>query len=108
MKEAVGHLRRALADLEQLSEDPIRQNRELEVLTALAPVLSAVAGWGARRRGKPVVAIELARRLGADDRIYALIWVLWSNQFVGGRLRDAPETAAKLFTMGLTPTTRCW
>ena len=29
------------------------------------------------------------------------MWVLWSNQFVGGRLRDAPETAAKLFTMGL-------
>ncbi|MFZ2107383.1 MAG: adenylate/guanylate cyclase domain-containing protein [Roseiarcus sp.] len=102
VKEAVSHLRRALADLGQLSEDPIRLNRELEVLTALAPVLSAVAGWGAPVVGETCSrAIELARRLGADDRIYALMWVLWSNQFVGGRLRDAPETAAKLFTMGL-------
>lgn len=102
VKEAVSHLRRALADLEQLSEDPIRLNRELQVLTALAPVLSAVAGWGAPVVGETCSrAIELARRLGADDRIYALLWVLWSNQFVGGRLRDAPETAAKLFTMGL-------
>ncbi len=102
VNEAVAHLRRALANLEQLPEDATRLNRELSVLTALAPVLMAVYGWAAPQVGETCGrAIELARRLGATDRMYPPLWGLWTNQFVGGRLHEGMETAAEVLAMAI-------
>jgi class 3 adenylate cyclase/tetratricopeptide (TPR) repeat protein len=96
-KEAVTHLRRALSDLERLPDEQTRMDRELSVLAALAPVLSAVAGWAAPEVGEVCKrAIDLAQRLGANDRVGPPLWVLWTNQFVGGRLDEAMETAARV------------
>ncbi len=96
-KEAVSHLRRALSDIERLPDERTRMERELSVLAALAPVLSAVAGWAAPEVGEVCKrAIELAQRLGAHEQLGAPLWVLWTNQFVGGRLDEAVETAAKV------------
>jgi len=103
MKEAVAHLRHALADLMQFPEDAARMNRELSVLTALAPALMTVYGWAAPVVGETCErAIEIARRLGANERMYPPLWGLWTNQFVGGRLHEAMETATQVLDMAVT------
>src|SRR5579875_2315428 len=102
VNEAVAHFRHALADLDQLPADTTRMDTELSVLTALAPALMAAYGWAA-----PEVedacrrAIRLAEQLEAADRIYAPLWGLWTNQFVGGRLSEAMETASQVLAMAL-------
>jgi tetratricopeptide (TPR) repeat protein len=102
VNEAVAHLRRALADLEQLPEDAFHMNQQLSVLSALAPVLMAVYGWASPEVAETCRrAIELARRLKANDRIYSPLWGLWTNQFVGGRLDEAMETATDVLAMAL-------
>ena len=102
VNEAVAHLRRALADLERLPEDPTRMDRELSVLAAQAPALMAVYGWAASEVGETCRReIELARQLGAHDRMYAPLWGLWTNQFVGGRLQEAMETATQVLAIAL-------
>jgi class 3 adenylate cyclase/tetratricopeptide (TPR) repeat protein len=100
--EAVAHLRRALVTLEQLPEDATRSDRELSVLISLAPMLMAAHGWAAPQVGETCRrAIDLGRRLGAGNRIFPVLRGLWTNQFVGGRLRDAMETAEQVLAMGL-------
>ena len=102
VNEAVAHFRRALSDLERLPEDTTRMDRELSVLTALAPVLMAVFGWAAPVVGETCTrAIALAERIGAHGRMYAPLWGLWANQFVGGRLREGMETATQVLAMAL-------
>jgi class 3 adenylate cyclase len=100
--EAVAHLRRALATLEQLPDEPARRDRELSVLIALAPMLMAAHGWAAPQVSETCRrAIDLGQRLGAGNRIFPVLRGLWTNQFVGGRLREAMETAQQVRTMGL-------
>ena len=102
VKEAVAHLRRALSALERLPQDSTRMDRELAVFASLAPALMAVYGWAASEVGEACErAIELARQLGAHDRMYAPLWGLWTNQFVGGRLHEAMETATQVLAMAL-------
>ncbi len=102
VNEAVAHLRRALADLAALPEDAARMDQELAVLTALAPALMAARGWAAQEVGETCSrAIDLAGRLGAHDRMYAPLWGLWTNQFVGGRLREGIATAEQVLAMAL-------
>jgi class 3 adenylate cyclase/tetratricopeptide (TPR) repeat protein len=102
VKEAVAHLRRALSSLEQIPEDSGRMNHQLSVLSGLAPVLMAVYGWAAPEVAETCVrAIELARRLDANDRMYPLLWGLWTNQFVGGKLHEAMQTAEQVLAMAL-------
>ncbi len=102
MKEAVAHLRRALDDLERFPEDAVRLDHELAVLTALAPALMAVYGWAAAVSGETCQrAIEIARRLGANERMLAPLWGLWTNRFVGGRLDAAMETAAEVMNLAV-------
>jgi class 3 adenylate cyclase len=102
VNEAVAHFRRALADLSGLPMDAARMDQELSTLTALAPTLMAVYGWAAPEVGEICKrAIVLADRLGAPDRIWPPLWGLWTNQFVGGRLNEAMETAAQVLSMAL-------
>jgi len=103
VKEAVAHLRRALADLEHLPQDLTRLDHELSVLSSLAPALMAVYGWASSEVGEACSrAIGLAGRLGAHDRMYAPLWGLWTNQFVGGRLHEAMQTADQVLVMALS------
>lgn len=103
VNEAVAHLRRALADLKQLPEDSTdHMNHQLSVLSALAPVLMAVYGWAAPEVAETCRrAIELARLLRANDRMYPPLWGLWTNQFVSGQLNEAMETATQVLSMAL-------
>lgn len=100
VNEAVDHLNRGLSDLDHLPQAEERWQRELDLHTSLAPVQMAAYGWAS-----PLVettcqrAIELADRLGADDRSFAPLWGLWSNQFVSGRLVDAMRTSVDVLAV---------
>ena len=100
VKEAVVHFRRALADLERLPLDAARMEKELSVLTALAPVLMMAHGWAAPEVGETSRrAIEIGTGLGASSRVFTALWALWTNQFVGGRLNEAMQTAGQVLAM---------
>ena len=97
VNEAVDHLLRALADLEQLPQGQERWQRELSLHTSLAPVQMAAFGWASPQvEATCLRAIELAEQLGAADALFAPLWGLWSNQFVSGQLDIAIETARKV------------
>jgi class 3 adenylate cyclase/tetratricopeptide (TPR) repeat protein len=100
VNEAVEHLRRGLADLEQLPQAAERWHSELSLHTALAPVQMAVHGWASAFVERTCLrAIELAGHLGADQRRFAPLWGLWSNQFVAGRLREAMQSANQVLEL---------
>jgi class 3 adenylate cyclase/tetratricopeptide (TPR) repeat protein len=102
VNEAVDHLNRGLADLNQLPQEEGRWQHELDLHTALAPVQMAAYGWGS-----PLVqetcqkAIDLANSLGAEDRRFPPLWGLWANQFVAGRLGEAIESAHEVLDLSL-------
>lgn len=97
VNEAVDHLLRALADLEQLPQARPRWQRELALHTALAPVQMAAFGWASPQvEATCLRAIALAEQLGAADALFAPLWGLWSNQFVSGQLAIAIESARKV------------
>lgn len=100
VNEAVDHLNRGLADLNQLPQEEGRWHHELDLHTALAPVQMAAYGWGS-----PIVketcqkAIDLACNLGADDKSFSPLWGLWANQFVAGSLGEAIISAHKVLSL---------
>jgi len=106
VNEAVEHLNRGLIDLDQLPQTEERWHCELSIHTALAPVQMAAFGWAS-----PLVdatcrrAIDLAERLRDEERVFAPLWGLWSNQFVAGRLGDAMETALKVLALSASTAT---
>lgn len=100
VNEAVDHLQRGLADLEHLPQSEERLQRELSLLTTLAPVQMAVLGWASSLVASTCSrAIGIAEQLEADELCFAPLWGLWSNQFVGGNLQDAMQTAFKVLDL---------
>ena len=94
VNEAVEHLNRGLVDLDHLPQEEERWHQELELHTALAPVQMAAYGWASPLvQSTCQVAIDLASRLGAEDRKFGPLWGLWSNQFVAGNLGEAMISA---------------
>ena len=100
VNEAVDHLNRGLADLNQLPQEEVRWQHELDLHTALAPVQMAAYGWASRHVETTCLrAIDLALSIGSEDQHFAALWGLWSNQFVAGRLGDAIESALRVETL---------
>jgi class 3 adenylate cyclase/tetratricopeptide (TPR) repeat protein len=97
VNEAVDHLNRGLADLNQLPQEEGRWQHELDLHTALAPVQMAAYGWASRHVETTCLrAIDLALSIGSEDQHFAALWGLWSNQFVAGRLGEAIKNALKV------------
>ena len=98
--ETVEHLTRGLIDLQQLPEGQDCEPLELQLQTSLAPAQMAAFGWAA-----PIVestclrAIQLADRMNIEEHRFALLWGLWSNQFVAGQLKRALDSANELQIM---------
>jgi tetratricopeptide (TPR) repeat protein len=102
VNEAIDHLNRGLKDLDNLPLGEDRWQIELDLNAALAPVQMAALDWAS-----PLVeqscqrAIELVHRLGEHDRLFQLLWGLWSNQFVAGNLGRAIDTANQLLQQAI-------
>jgi TOMM system kinase/cyclase fusion protein len=99
-REAIAHLRRALALLDQLPDERARMRRELEVQLALAPALMAIEGWASPNTGAACTrARDLCHALDDRERLFPALWGLWTFQFVGGNLVPALVTAQQTQAM---------
>jgi class 3 adenylate cyclase/predicted ATPase len=97
-REAIGHLRRALALVETQPSTTERWRAELAVLSQLTPALMSVYGWSGPEAGEAVErAAAIARRLPSSAELAPAIANLW--MFNQGRGRDdrAAEISADLF-----------
>jgi len=95
--EAVEHLNRGLKDLDQLPQEQERWSLEFQLQASLAPTQMAAFGWASPRVESTCLrAIDLADSMAIGEHRFALLWGLWSNQFVAGQLNRALNTAQQL------------
>jgi predicted ATPase len=99
-REAIAHLRRALALLDQIPDETERLKMELPLQLALAAALMAIDGWAS-----PMVedascrARDLCYVLGDRERVLPALWSLWTFQFIGGHLDPALKTARQVMDL---------
>jgi class 3 adenylate cyclase len=98
--EAAGHFRRAIDCLAELPRSDERNRRELEVQSALAPVLFSVSGWASDEAERACRRVrDLAMETGRLDALYPALWGLWSVQFLRGELVAALPAAEAIQRM---------
>jgi class 3 adenylate cyclase/tetratricopeptide (TPR) repeat protein len=98
VREAAEHFRRAIACLSRLESTREHQERELELLIALAPLLMTIYGWGSVEVEEACQsALVLAQGLRRYDRSYPPMWGLWTVRFLRGELGPALESAEDVF-----------
>jgi len=92
--EAADHFQRAIECLGRLPDTPQRQQRELEFLIVLAPLLMTVYGWGAAEVERACErALSLSQALSLPDRSYPPMWGLWTVRWLRGELVPALDAA---------------
>jgi class 3 adenylate cyclase/predicted ATPase len=90
--EARAHLERALKLLKELPESRARDERELELLILLGPVLMNAEGSSSRAVHDTYVrARELCDRTGERARRFPVIWGLWSHLTHSGAIESAVD-----------------
>jgi class 3 adenylate cyclase len=95
MVESIGHLTRGLEQLGTLDETRARDEKELQLLTALAPAHIAARGYAAPEVGPTLIrARELCERLGESQKLFGVMLGMWEWRLVRGDLRVAVDLAA--------------
>ena len=98
--EAHAHFARALEGLRKLPASAEIQARELDLQIAIAPTLMTVHGWASPTVAEACErARALCQQLERPDKLYAPVWGLWTNLFVGGQLDRALATANDALAM---------
>lgn len=98
VREAAEHFRRAISCLGRVERTRECQERELELLIALAPLLMTIYGWGSVEVEQACQrALTLAQDLRRYDRSYPPMWGLWTVHFLRGELNPALESAEEVF-----------
>jgi class 3 adenylate cyclase/predicted ATPase len=94
-REAIGHLTKGLAVLGTLEETRARDERELQLRTALAPAYIAARGYAAPEAGPVLLrARELCQRIGDPRQLFGLMLGTWEWRLVRGDLRLCVDLAA--------------
>jgi predicted ATPase len=98
--EAIDHLRRGLAMLENLLDRAAHADDELTILLALGPALMSTR-TSAAPETKQVYdrALRLARDLGKVAELFATVWGLWQIAAVHGNQQIARACTAELFSI---------
>jgi class 3 adenylate cyclase/tetratricopeptide (TPR) repeat protein len=92
--EAADHFQRAIECLAHLPATPARQERELQFLITLAPLLMTVYGWAAAEVERVCErALALSQHLGCLDQSYPPMWGLWTVRWMRGELVAALDAA---------------
>ena len=88
--EAREHLQRALKLLRELPESSARDERELEILILLGPVLMNTEGSSSEKvRDTYLRARDLCDRLGERAQRFPVIWGLWAHAIQVGEFSSA-------------------
>src|SRR5262249_25143274 len=93
--EAIGHLTQGLALLERLAESRARDEREVQVLTALGPACLTARGY-ARPATAPILhpARELGQRIDDPQQLFGIMLGTWEWRIVRAELRLCVDLAA--------------
>ncbi len=98
--EAAGLLRRALALCTEFPESPRRDQRELELLLLLGPVLVTTQGYTVPEVGETYArALELSRRLGDRKPLFSILSGAWVFHVVCGNLETSRQLAKQFFDL---------
>jgi class 3 adenylate cyclase/tetratricopeptide (TPR) repeat protein len=103
MTEAVAQLRKGLALLAGLPDDPWRQQQELDLQTALAGGLTATKGWSGTEVGETLARSRtLAEQLDQPEALVPLIVVQWAFHAVRAEHRPPLALGQQLERIGET------
>jgi class 3 adenylate cyclase/tetratricopeptide (TPR) repeat protein len=92
--EAIGHLTKGLALLERLEQTRERDDRELQLLTALGPAYITARGYAAPEVGPVLLrARELCQRIDDPHQLFGIMLGMWEWRIVRGDLREATDLA---------------
>ena len=99
--EAAGHYQAALKLLADCPPGPDRDRAELDLLTALAPVLNTTLGYASPEVERVCDrALELATEMGGGRDLGWLLYGMWAHHFVAGALEKSLELAFRLVQFG--------
>jgi class 3 adenylate cyclase/tetratricopeptide (TPR) repeat protein len=99
--DAVAHLQRGLALIEQSSRSAERDRVELSIRAPLNTAWMGLRGWSAPEVAANHSAIlELARRLYEPQSLLLGLWGMWSNTITQGRIADSLHWAERLLAEG--------
>ena len=98
--EAAAYLTRGLSALGSLPDAVERDKLELELQTALGPVLMAREGYASPNAGRAYRrAQDLCRRLGEPPQIFQVLLGLRQFNHIGGALEDGRELGEQLLVI---------
>ena len=98
--EAIDHLTKGLATLQNISDGPDRLRLELDLQIALGPVLMTTRGYGAPEVESAYArARELCRRVGEDPELFAVLHGLWLHYWLRGEIPAVLDLAQKLYDL---------
>jgi serine/threonine protein kinase/predicted ATPase len=93
--EAIGHLTKGLNLLDTLEKSRERDDRELQILTSLAPAYIAARGYAAPEAGPILLrARELCEHIGNPQQLFGIMLGMWEWRLVRGDVRLCVNLAA--------------
>lgn len=100
MVEAVSHLSKGLALLEDLPPGVETDRQELELRVAMGTAIMALKGWPAAELGVTLRrAHELCLQLSETAHLPSILWGLWVNSFTRGQHRQALDWVMKMMAV---------
>lgn len=98
--DALEHQRKILTLLERLPQGRDRLSKELDVLTAMAPPLTATTGYASPELQQTLErTIDVCEQLGRSTQTVTTLVGLWASRFVQGRTREAHDIAVELLDL---------
>ncbi|HEX8698190.1 MAG TPA: TOMM system kinase/cyclase fusion protein [Myxococcaceae bacterium] len=99
--EAIDHLNRGRALLDQLADAAERDRRELDLLTTLAPALMASRAYAASEVERAYLrARELCPAAGQTPAMFLALWGLFTFYLVSGQLDKAFSLGEQMLQLG--------
>ena len=101
LQEAVAHLQKGLALIEQLPPSSERDGLELSLREPLNVAWTGLRGWAAPEVAANAAAIlELAKSQGKPQSLLLGLWGIWVNTITRGRVAESPDWAQRLLAEG--------
>ena len=99
--EAISHLRRGLALIDELPDAASRAQFELQLQSAIGPALIALKGFGDSEVGAVYRrAAELGAQLGEGPHLFTSLWGQWVYHLVRDDLHKARSLALEMKHLG--------
>jgi len=109
MPEAASRLRRGLAAIAQLPQEPARWRLELSLELSLGRALIATVGYALPETGATFLRAKvLCEAIGRKPELMAVVHGLWIHNLLSGRLREAREHAEAMLKMAEEEDNDAW